>query len=103
MTNAPAADLLEKDFLNHVRQLAELLGWRVYHTWTSLHSPRGLPDLVMVRPPRLIFSELKRSKGKLTPPQEAWIEDLRRVEGAVEVYLWRPEHWFAGEIETVLR
>ena len=68
----------EKAFESQVKHLAKLFGWRYYHTWRSIHSPAGFPDTVMVRPPRLIFAELKSEKGKLTPEQEAWIEDLKK-------------------------
>mgnify|MGYP000098728519 CR=1 FL=1 len=92
--------LTEKAFAQQVVDLARLLGWRVYRTWLSVRSPAGFPDLVLVRPPRLIFAELKSEKGRLTPAQEAWLELLRQVPGA-EVYVWRPAD--LEEIAAVLR
>ncbi len=79
----------EKQWLGMVVDLAQTLGWEAYHPWLSIHSPRGWPDLALCRPPRLILAELKTEKGKLTVPQERWLELLRAVPG-VEVYLWRP-------------
>jgi len=90
----------EKDFLQAVRDYARLMGWTDYHTWRSIHSPAGFPDLVLVRPPRLLFVELKVGRNRLTPAQEQWLNLLRRCAGA-EVYLWTPSDW--TEIERVLR
>ena len=53
----------EKEFQQAVRDLAKLRGWMVWCTWNSLHGPAGEPDLRMVRPPRVIFAELKTEKG----------------------------------------
>jgi hypothetical protein len=88
----------EKQFLQAVRELATLLGWRYYHTWNSLHSPAGFPDLVLVRPPRVLFVELKVRGRKPTPAQQEWLSLLQQCP-QVEVYLWTPE----SEIEEVLR
>jgi len=91
--------ITERDFLASVRSLAELLGWRCYHTWQSVHSPAGFPDLVLVRSPRIIFAELKVGKRQLTPAQREWLNLLRECPG-VEAYLWRPEDW--EEIQMLL-
>ena len=80
--------LTERDFSQQVIELARLRGWKVYHTWSSIHSPAGFPDLVLTRKGRLIFAELKSDKGKLTPAQEEWLASLR--ETAARVYEWRP-------------
>jgi hypothetical protein len=90
----------ERDLTAYVRDLAKAFGWRRYHTWTSIHSPAGFPDEVLVRPPRLVFAELKSASGRLKPEQDAWLEALRQVPG-VETYTWRPEHM--DEIAEVLR
>lgn len=92
--------LSERDLAGYVRDLAQVLGWRRYHTWLAKHSPAGFPDEVLVRPPRLVFAELKSASGKLRPDQEAWLDALSEVPG-VEVYLWRPEDM--DEIARVLR
>ena len=55
----------------------------------------------MVRGQRLIFSELKSQKGRVSPAQEEWLSRLGEV--PIEVYTWRPSHWSSGEIEGVLR
>jgi hypothetical protein len=75
-----ALPLTERDFMAQVTQLAELFGWQWAHFrpamttkgWrTPVSGPlgKGWPDLVLVRPPRLIFAELKRDGGKLAQEQ----------------------------------
>jgi len=52
----------------------------------------------MAKEKRLIFAELKSSKGKLTPTQEQWLEALK--ETGVEAYVWRPADY--DEAVTIL-
>ena len=80
------------NFRDAVVEAAKLLGWRVYWTHNSKHSPAGYLDMTLVRPPRLIVAELKVKGRKMTPAQEAWFADLSEVP-AVEVYLWTPDDW----------
>lgn len=82
----------ERDFQQQVIDLARLCGFMVYHTYDSRRSPSGFPDLCLLRPPRLIFAELKRERGTPTPEQLEWLYELREVTG-VEVYLWVPSMW----------
>lgn len=88
----------EKAFMWRVINEAESRQWLCYHTFTSVRSEPGFPDLVMVRKSRLIFAELKSEKGKLSKEQETWLASLRLT--AVEVYCWRPSDW--SEIQRVL-
>lgn len=81
-------EITEKQWEQQIHDLAHTFHWKYHHTWTSIHSPRGFPDDVMCRGERLIFAELKTTKGKLTPYQSAWIEAL--TETKAEVYVWRP-------------
>lgn len=69
---------------------ASALRWKAYHTFDSRRSAPGFPDLVLVRPPRLLFVELKSEKGKLTVEQQRWLDVLSEVPG-VECYVWRPD------------
>ncbi len=92
--------LTEKQWLAQVRDLAGLFGWEAYHAFLSIHSPRGWPDLALVRPPRLILAELKTDKGTLSPSQERWLDLLRGCPG-VEVFVWRPAD--IDEVAAVLR
>lgn len=80
----------EKQFMAAVVDLARVLGWSCFHTYLSIRSESGFPDLLLVRPPRLIFAELKSSRGRLSPAQTAWLALLKAVPCA-EVHVWRPE------------
>ena len=79
--------------------LAALMGWRAYFTWNSRHSPPGMLDLILCRPPSVVFAELKTGKRKLTWPQQEWFDLLRQCLG-VAVYVWRPGDF--DEIVAVL-
>ena len=110
----PRGPISEKEWQTTVLDLAKLGGWRSYHTFDSRRSAAGFPDLVLTRPPELVFAELKAEKGRTTPEQEAWLEDLRVVaqcimlngEGLggdaipVQVYVWRPSDF--AEVRRVL-
>lgn len=91
--------LSEKHFQAQVLQLARLSGWLTYHTHDSRRSAVGFPDLVLVRPPAIVFAELKTEAGKLRPEQAAWLEALGGCR-TVRARLWRPSDW--SEIEEML-
>jgi VRR-NUC domain-containing protein len=94
----------EADFQSVVVEVARLAGWRVAHfrparTDKGWRTPvtadgAGWPDLVLVRPPRIVFAELKSERGKVRPEQTEWLDVLRLLPGT-EVYLWRPNDWDA--------
>lgn len=90
----------EAAFQSAILALAQLAGWRVYHTHDSRHSPAGFPDLVMVRGRRLVFAELKSGRGKVSAAQQQWLQALAGVPGA-EVRVWRPADWPAIERELI--
>ena len=83
----------EKEFQQMVLDLAGYLGWTCYHTFDSRRSQPGFPDLVLVRPPRLVFAELKSERGRTTPQQQEWLDLLEGT--PAETYLWRPADWDA--------
>jgi len=83
--------ITEKAFEYQIKDLAKLFGWQYYHPFLSKWSERGFPDVTLLRPPRLIFAELKSDKGRLSPAQAHWLWELRKVPCA-EVYIWRPRH-----------
>ena len=89
----------EKQFQQQVRDLSLIMGWQVYHTWNSIHSPAGFPDVCLVRESRLIFAELKTDSGKITPAQQGWLDSLKKTKA--EVYIWRPVIF--NEIVEILR
>mgnify|MGYP001566581329 CR=1 FL=1 len=99
-----AANVSEDQLFETVRELASLYGWRLFSIRLSRRNVRGVraegfPDCVLVRAPRLIFAELKSEKGKVSPDQQGWYDDLRECadDGTMvwigempEVYIWRP-------------
>jgi len=89
----------ERDLREQVRSLCKVFGWRLAFTQYSIRSPKGFPDLVLCRPTRVVYAELKSEKGKVTPEQSAWLEDLRACRQ--EVYVWRPTD--LDQIAAVLR
>ncbi len=101
-TTLPA--ITEAQFQVQIVQLAAIMGWanvhfrpaQTRHGWrTPVSGPLGAgwPDLVLVRGERLLFVELKRDGGKLTPAQE---EVLRILGGTgAECYVWRPRDFDA--------
>lgn len=81
--------MTERELRQSLVHAAREFGWRVYFSWTSIHSPAGFPDLCMIRGTRLVFAELKTDKGKVSEDQEYWLNALRALHD-VEVYVWRP-------------
>lgn len=79
---ADASLTTEAAFQVRIVRLATDHGWRVYHTHDSRRSEPGFPDLVLVRPPRVLFVELKVGRRQLTPDQQRW---MRLLEGCTEV------------------
>ena len=75
----------------HVLRVARQFGWLVYHTQFSIRSHRGWPDLVLCRPPRILFVELKSDRGRVSPEQRDWLDALRAC--GLDARVWRPtEH-----------
>lgn len=103
--------MTEAELQSAVIELARLLGYRVAHfraaqTAKGWRTPveadgKGFPDLVLVRrPARLIFVELKGERGRTSPEQREWLELLSP---AAEVYTWTPVDWTSGIVEQLLR
>ena len=97
---ARSPKVAERHLQRAVIHYAKITGWKCFFTWNSKHSPADELDLRMVRPPRVVFAELKREDGKLTDGQEDTVRLLSECPG-VEVYVWRPSDW--KEIEGVLK
>ncbi len=96
-----AADLItEKQLLATVVEMAEAHGWLVYHQldqggvtedgrqWHGKRIGPGFPDLVLVRPPLLMFRELKSQSGTVSRHQEQWMHGL--LEAGADAMVWRP-------------
>jgi hypothetical protein len=101
--------LTEAQFQDQVVDLARLHGYRVAHfrparTEKGWRTPvaadgAGWPDLVLVKPGRMIFAELKSQRGRLSDDQHAWLDQLRAA--GVEAYVWRPAQF--DDIDQILR
>ena len=91
----------ESNLMQSIIKAARDFDWLCYHTRNSRQSEPGFVDLVLVRPPRVMFLELKTAKGRLRkghlnksgsrwlPGQDEWGEALDACEG-VEYLLVRP-------------
>lgn len=82
-------------FVNRILTTAREKGWLAYHTHDSRGSAAGFPDIVMVRPPRVVFAECKTddtARSKTTEAQDTWLAALGACP-AVERYLWRYKDW----------
>jgi hypothetical protein len=107
---ATAVPVTEAQFQAQVVELAQILGWTVNHHrkslggrkagWVTATTLKGMPDLMLIRPPRLVFAELKAELGKLTAEQVAVLDLLRRCDG-VEAFCWRPSEF--DHVAKVLR
>lgn len=99
--------LTEKQFMQHIIELAQINGWKVAHFRAGLTQSgkwrtqvqadgAGFPDLVIVREKdgKLCFIECKSDIGKLTPLQKEWIDTLKKNRG-IAVFEWRPKDWDA--------
>ena len=81
-------------------EAAKLAGWRVHAERTSktqsggwataIQGHPGFPDLVLCRPPELLFVELKRKPYKVKPEQHEWLSRLRLC-GIDARVVWVPE------------
>ena len=90
----------EAQYQKQIVDLAEACGWLVWHDFDPRRNPAGLPDLLLVRGPVLLFLEVKTEKGKVRPEQEAFIGRLKQVK-RVSADVVRPRHW--DQLAEVLR
>lgn len=107
--------MTEGDLLKAVIDLAHVFGWLVAHFRPAMNARgqwmtavqgdgAGFPDLVLVRPPNIIFAELKGPKGRTTEAQRKWLQILEQASKAsayVRTYEWKPADW--DRIVEVLR
>lgn len=102
--------MTERELEQGVVDVAHLLGFRAAHFGALLSSKgwrtparydgKGFPDLVLVRPGRLVFVELKCGRNTLSAEQADWLEALRAA--GQEAYVFTDSDWRAGIIEATL-
>ena len=102
----------EAGFCDGVIELATMAGWLVHHDRDDMRKHTqgrpGFPDLVLIRPPKLILAELKAAPGiELDRDQLVWMAGLRAIQAQLErfhdldaptaamleVHLWTPADW----------
>ena len=81
--------MTEAQFQKWITDTAELYRW----TWRHARDSRrqnlsDLPDLMLIREPRLLFLEVKTMKGKVSDGQRTMLDRLIKCD--VEAYLVRP-------------
>jgi len=76
------------------------LNLRYFHCAIPQFSKAGFPDLVIVGPGGVLWRELKRESGRVSPHQEAWLADLKRA--GQDAGVWRPADLVSGVIATEL-
>jgi len=81
--------LSEREWQAELVRTAEAAGWWCWHDADSRRNKAGLPDLIAIRGPRLLFIEVKAERGTLRPAQVEFFNRLRGVTG-VEFYVFRP-------------
>jgi Holliday junction resolvase len=87
------ADLqTERAFQRQVCDLLKLYGWWVSYHWSSLHSPRGWPDVFALKGGRALALELKTERGRVRPEQVEWIAALNEIPG-ITARVCRPSDW----------
>ncbi len=106
--------ITEAEFQQTIIDAAHLFGWRVAHfrparvlvngqeTYRTAVSAdgAGFPDLILVKPPRLLVVEIKSDRGRLSFKQEEWFVDFMQC--GIECHIWKPrDNWQA--IEDCLR
>jgi hypothetical protein len=92
--------LSEADWQAQIVELAEPLGWHVWHDNDSRRNRAGLPDLELLRGATMLRLELKTDKGTVSDAQQAYIDRLKQVK-FVYAAVARPRHW--DEIAETLK
>jgi hypothetical protein len=83
--------LTEAQFQRQVVDYAKLMGWTVFFTHDSRHSPAGWPDLVCIRRPRIVFMEVKAERTPVTQAQTRTLAELRAC--GLSAFVVRPSDW----------
>lgn len=81
----------ESEFAKRIEETMAFLNLRWHHETDSRKSKAGFPDYCVVGPYGVMFLEIKATKGKVSPEQQAWLDDIHRV-----------ATWDQGQIEQVL-
>ena len=106
VSRALAADragstMTERELEHAIRRiLADLPQVMWYHTWSSVRSNPGFPDLVCVGRQGVLYRELKTARVPVSAAQEAWLEALRAA--GADAGIWRSQSLTSGRIAREL-
>ena len=99
--------MTEAELQAAVIDLAHVYGWKVAHFRPALTAKGwrtpvgadgvGFPDLVLAKMGRVLFVELKGTKGRLSAAQLDWMGQLDE-----HMEVWTPNNWIVGDILRVL-
>lgn len=73
----------EAELQGVIIEMAELYGWVWHHETDSRRTRPGFPDLVLVRPPTVMFIECKTVRGRIRPDQQTWLDALEGCDRVV--------------------
>ena len=101
----------EQELQDAVAELAQTFGYMVAHSrpartkdgWRTAWSydGKGYFDLTMIGRGRVLFVEVKGTRGVVSPEQQRW--HIQAREAGLNVFVWWPKDWLDGTIEKVLR
>jgi Archaeal holliday junction resolvase (hjc) len=63
----------------------------IHHEGFSIGSPKGLPDVIAVRPFAIVFIECKGPRGRVAPEQAHWIATAATIPGCLFAAIVGPE------------
>lgn len=90
----------EKQLQSAIVTLCRLRRCQVYHSFLSIKSEPGFPDLVIAREGLLLFREIKTDRGKVTEAQAQWLQLLRSA--GADASVWREADLKSGRIAAEL-
>ena len=89
----------EAEFQRKVTDLCDYLHLKWHHETDSRRSKKGFPDLLIAGPGGVLFVELRSEKGRITPEQREWLDQLHRA--GANVHVWRPSNF--NEATVILK
>lgn len=91
---------LEDPYMRAIMAHAEKCGWYVFHDEDSRRNQADFPDLILVKEPRLLVLEVKRTRGRLTAGQKVLL--LKLVACGVDARAVWPKDWKALKEELAM-
>lgn len=85
----------ERDLQERCMEWLAYRGWLLYHTWNSMHSTRGFPDVFGINRMMILVVEFKIDRKLVTPEQHTWLERFQAMPHVVARVV-RPTRHLAG-------